>query len=73
MVHNPKVGGCDVISRRMFTLSEYQQKASEALVSLYGREAKAIVKLWFESRLNMSRIDLALRRGESGIPWVRRI
>ena len=65
MVHNPKVGGCDVISRQMFTLSEYQQKASEALVSLYGhREAKAIVKLWFESRLNMSRVDLALRRGE---------
>ena len=49
----------------MFTLSEYQQRAKEALVSIYGdREAMAIVKLWFESRLNMSRIDLTLRRGE---------
>ena len=49
----------------MFTLSEYQQRATEALVSLYGdREAMAIVKLWFESRLKMSRIDLSLRRGE---------
>jgi len=49
----------------MFTLSEYQQKATEALVPLYGdRETMAIVKLWFESRLNMSRIDLALRRRE---------
>ncbi len=49
----------------MFTLSHYQQKAQDVLVPLYGdREASAIVKLWFGSRLDMSPIDLIMRREE---------
>ena len=49
----------------MFTLSHYQQKAHEILVPLYGeREASAVVKLWFETRLQMTRIDLVMRREE---------
>ncbi len=49
----------------MFTLSFYQQKAHEILVPLYGeREASAVVKLWFETRLQMTRIDLVMRREE---------
>jgi len=47
----------------MFTLSNYQQKALEILVPIYGdREALAAIKLWFGSRLNMSRIDLVMNR-----------
>ena len=65
MVHSSKVGGCDVISSQMFTLSVYQQKANKFLVSIYGdREASAIIKLWFGSRLDMSPIDLIIRREE---------
>ena len=49
----------------MFTLSHYQQTAHEILVPLYGgREASAIVKIWFETRLQMTRIDLVIRRDE---------
>ena len=49
----------------MFTLSVYQQKANKFLVSIYGdREASAIIKLWFGSRLDMSPIDLIIRREE---------
>ena len=65
MVHSSKVGGCDVISSQMFTLSHYQHKAQDVLVPIYGeREASAIVKIWFETRLLMSRIDLVMRRKE---------
>ena len=65
MVHSSKVAGCDVISSQMFTLSDYQQKAQETLVPIYGeREASAIVKIWFETRLLMTRIDLVMRRKE---------
>ena len=65
MVHSSKVGGCDVISSQMFTLSNYQQKAKKFLVSIYGdREASAVIKLWFGSRLDMSPIDLIMRREE---------
>ena len=63
MVHSSKVGGCDVISSQMFTLSHYQQKAKDVLVPIYGdREASAMIKLWFGSRLDMSPIDLIMRR-----------
>ena len=65
MVHSSKVGGCDVISSQMFTLSHYQQKAQDVLVPIYGdREASAMIKLWFGSRLDMSPIDLIMRRKE---------
>ena len=47
----------------MFTLSHYQQKAKDVLVPIYGdREASAMIKLWFGSRLDMSPIDLIMRR-----------
>ena len=63
MVHSSKVGGCDVISSQMFTLSHYQHKAQDVLVPIYGdREASAMIKLWFGSRLDMSPIDLIMRR-----------
>lgn len=63
MVHSSKVGGCDVISSQMFTLSDYQHKAQDVLVPIYGdREASAMIKLWFGSRLDMSPIDLIMRR-----------
>jgi release factor glutamine methyltransferase len=63
VVHSSKVGGCDVISSQMFTLSHYQQKAKDVLVPIYGdREASAMIKLWFGSRLDMSPIDLIMRR-----------
>tara|TARA_B100000900_G_scaffold366749_1_gene342803 strand:- start:356 stop:1195 length:840 start_codon:yes stop_codon:yes gene_type:complete len=54
----------------MFTLSTYQQKAQEILVPIYGdREALAVIKLWFKSRLRMSHIDLIMRRqGEVDFP-----
>ena len=49
----------------MFTLSHYQQKAQDVLVPIYGdREASAMIKLWFGSRLDMSPIDLIMRRKE---------
>ena len=49
----------------MFTLSVYQQKAQDVLVPIYGdREALAMIKLWFGSRLDMSPIDLIMRREE---------
>lgn len=49
----------------MFTLSIYQQKAQDVLVPLYGeRETSAVIKLWFGSRLDMSPIDLIMRREE---------
>ena len=47
----------------MFTLSHYQHKAQDVLVPIYGdREASAMIKLWFGSRLDMSPIDLIMRR-----------
>lgn len=47
----------------MFTLSDYQHKAQDVLVPIYGdREASAMIKLWFGSRLDMSPIDLIMRR-----------
>ena len=47
----------------MFTLSHYQHKAQNVLVPIYGdREASAMIKLWFGSRLDMSPIDLIMRR-----------
>ena len=47
----------------MFTLSNYQQKAQDVLVPIYGeRETSAVIKLWFGSRLDMSPIDLIMRR-----------
>lgn len=65
MVHSSKVGGCDVISSQMFTLSNYQLQAQDVLVPIYGdREASAVIKLWFGSRLDMSPIDLIMRREE---------
>ncbi len=65
MVHSSKVGGCDVISSQMFTLSNYQLQAQDALVPIYGdRETSAVIKLWFGSRLDMSPIDLIMRREE---------
>jgi len=49
----------------MFTLSHYQHKAQDVLVPIYGdREASAMIKLWFGSRLDMSPIDLIMRREE---------
>lgn len=49
----------------MFTLSNYQQQAQDVLVPIYGdREASAMIKLWFGSRLDMSPIDLIMRREE---------
>lgn len=49
----------------MFTLSHYQHKAQDVLVPIYGdREASAMIKLWFRSRLDMSPIDLIMRREE---------
>jgi release factor glutamine methyltransferase len=49
----------------MLTLSDYQQKALETLLPIYGkRESTSIIKMWFETRLQMSRIDLIMRRGE---------
>ena len=49
----------------MFTLSHYQQKAQDVLVPLYGdREASAMIKLWFGSRLDLSPIELIMRREE---------
>ena len=63
MVHSSKVGGCDVISSQMFTLSNYQLQAQDVLVPIYGdRETSAVIKLWFGSRLDMSPIDLIMRR-----------
>ena len=65
MVHSSKVGGCDVISSQMFTLSNYQLQAQDVLVPIYGdRETSAVIKLWFRSRLDMSPIDLIMRREE---------
>ena len=65
MVHSSKVGGCDVISSQMFTLSNYQQQAQDVLVPIYGdRETSAVIKLWFGSRLDMAPIDLIMRREE---------
>ena len=47
----------------MFTLSNYQQQAQDVLVPIYGeRETSAVIKLWFGSRLDMSPIDLIMRR-----------
>ena len=49
----------------MFTLSNYQLQAQDVLVPIYGdREASAVIKLWFGSRLDMSPIDLIMRREE---------
>ncbi|MGB2413674.1 MAG: peptide chain release factor N(5)-glutamine methyltransferase [Schleiferiaceae bacterium] len=49
----------------MFTLSNYQQQAQDVLVPIYGdRETSAVIKLWFGSRLDMSPIDLIMRREE---------
>ena len=63
MVHSSKVGGCDVISSQMFTLSIYQLQAQDVLLPIYGdRETSAVIKLWFGSRLDMSPIDLIMRR-----------
>jgi len=65
VVHSSKVGGCDVISSQMFTLSNYQQQAQDVLVPIYGdRETSAVIKLWFGSRLDMAPIDLIMRREE---------
>ena len=65
MVHSSKVGGCDVISSQMFTLSNYQLQAQDVLVPIYGdRETSAVIKLWFGSRLDMSPIDLIMRKKE---------
>lgn len=65
MVHSSKVGGCDVISSQMFTLSNYQLQAQDVLVPIYGdRETSAVIKLWFGSRLDMPPIDLIMRKEE---------
>lgn len=65
MVHSSKVGGCDVISSQMLTLSNYQQQAQDVLVPIYrDRETSAIIKLWFGTRLDLSPIDLIMRREE---------
>ncbi len=49
----------------MLTLSNYQLQAQDVLVSIYGdREASAVIKLWFGSRLDMSPIDLIMKREE---------
>lgn len=48
------------------TIAEYKVQAASLLQPRYGkREANSIINLWFETRLNMRKLDLVFRANET--------